>query len=208
MNSAFEPVMSALFAQLKTAAAITFSATATAGSAILTAVSPTAGMFAGLPVFGPGCVENAVIAQVDTSTITLSDPLTQSSPGASFITGFQTTGRRVQHWTQVAAQPALFLRRIGVQDEAQEPYTVTTLNCEAWIYCNAGQDPDTAPDSALTCLEQMVRACLMPGIADDEGRFTLGGLVYWCRVEGHSDISPGDQAGQAIARIPIRVTLP
>ena len=105
-------------------------------------------------------------------------------------------------------QPALFLRRVGTHDEGQDPFTITTLECEAWIYCNAGKDPDIVPDSQLTYLEQVIRAALQPGPADYDGRFTLGGLVYWCRVEGKGDIFPGDQGPQSIAVIPIRITLP
>jgi len=118
---------------------------------------------------------------------------------------FVTTGRRVKHWTQVAEQPAFFLRRTGTFDHFNGSMPIVTMECEGWIYCNAGQDPDTAPDEALTLLEAALRDSFAP---DDAMRFTLGGLVYWCRIEGKSDISPGDQGPQAIARIPIRITLP
>lgn len=121
------------------------------------------------------------------------------------IPDFKTAGRRVKHWTQVADQPALFLRRIGTSDHYNGNLPITTMECEAWIYCNAGQDPDVAPDEALTLLEKEVRASMAP---DDQMRFTIGGLAHWCRIEGRSDISPGDQGPQAIARIPIRITLP
>jgi hypothetical protein len=209
MNTNFEPVMAALFARLVAAATITFTATGTAASATLTAVSSTAGLFAGLPVFGPGVVAGCTLASVGSNTVTLSDPVSTGGAGEIFSTGFLTTGRRVIHWTQVAEQPALFLRRTGVHDEDQgDGLIMTTLDCEVWIYCNAGQNPDVAPDSVLTGLEQLIRTALQPGPADDEGRYTLAGLAYWCRIEGKSDISPGDQGPQAIARIPVRITLP
>lgn len=126
------------------------------------------------------------------------------------VPGFVTTGRRAIHWNQVAAQPAFFLRRTGVTDEVHHDnfYPITTLECEGWIYCNAGQDPDVAPDSVLTTLEQMLRDSFTPDGDYGDPRFTLGGLVHWCRIEGRSDISSGDQGPQAIARIPIRVTIP
>src|ERR1019366_3543005 len=105
--------------------------------------------------------------------------------------------------------PALFLRRIGVTDENRDgDYLTTTLECELWIYCNAGQDPDAAPDSDLTGLEQLVRDSFAPDTFDGGERFTLGGLVYWCRIEGRTDSLPGDQGSQAIAKIPVRITLP
>lgn len=122
---------------------------------------------------------------------------------------FVTTGRRLKHWSQVSEQPALFLRRTGTVYESQNLFTIRTMICEVWIYCNAGQDPDAAADETLTDLEAKVLAKLEPdALDDDEARFTLGGLVYWCRPEGRSDMAPGDQGGQAIARIPILITLP
>lgn len=121
------------------------------------------------------------------------------------VPSFVSTGRRVIHWTQCPNQPALFLRRTGMFDHHTGSMPIITMECELWIYCNAGEDLDAVPDAALTGLETEVRACLAP---DDQNRFTIGGLVYWCRIEGKSDISPGDQGPQAIARIPVRITLP
>lgn len=213
MNTNFEPVMEALFATLVGAATIGFTAQAQAGNATLLAPSTIAGLFPGLPVFGVGTAQGTTIAAVaaDGSSITLSDAMTTDTVNGDtgFITGFNQTGRRVKHWNdKTLQQPALFLRRVGVTDEDQEPFTVTTLHCEAWIYCDAGQDPDIAPDSVLTCLEQMIRTALQPGPTDGDGRFTLGGLVYWCRIQGHSPVSPGDQGPQAKTVIPILITLP
>jgi len=210
MNDNFEPAMAALFALLQSAIVLTFNATATANVTTLTGVSNFTNLFAGLAVFGPGIDQGTVIQALDeeAGTLTLSDPPTLAGTAVAFTTGFQTTGRRMQHWTQVSAQPALFLRRVGVIDEGAEPFTITTLECEAWVYCNAGKDPDVAPDSALTILEQLIRQALAPTLGDEDGRCTLGGLVYWARIEGKGEISPGDQDGQALAVIPIRITLP
>lgn len=120
-------------------------------------------------------------------------------------TGFQTTGRRVQHWTQVSAQPALYLRHVASTDTYTGQLATTLLECEVWIYSNKGQNPDFAPDIDLTTLVAQVRAAFAP---DEDGRFTLNHTVHWCRIEGRSDYSPGDQGPQAIARIPVRVSLP
>ena len=210
MNLNFEPVMAALLSHLQAACVLPFTADAAADSAVLTNVSVFAGLFAGLPVFGPGAPRGATIAALDANarTVTLSAAVSATAAGGAFTAGFQTTGRRVKHWTQVAAQPALFLRRIGSTDEADDPFVITTLDAEAWIYCDAGKDPDTAPDIGLTALEQLVRASFTPDADPGSPRFTLGGLVYWCRFEGRADVSPGDQGDQALARLPIRITLP
>ena len=140
-----------------------------------------------------------MIADIEAVMIALLDHVRDKVPD------FVTTGRRVKHWTQTPAQPAFFLRRTGMIDRYNGSMPITTLDCEAWIYCNAGTSQDIAPDEALTVLEKALRDCFAP---DDQMRFTLAGLVYWCRIEGKSDISPGDQGSQAIARIPIRITLP
>ena len=207
MNRNFKPVMDALLAHLQAAVEFSFTATSVANNPTITSVSSFTGLFAGLPVFGPGMAKGVVINSLDSvaGTITLSQAMTASGTAQSFTTGFLTTGRRVQHWNQVSDQPALFLRRTGVLDQYNGPLSVTILECEAWIYCNSGQNPEISPDDQLSCLEQLVRTSLW---LDGGRRETLGGLVEWCRIEGKSDVSPGDQGPQAIARIPIRVRLP
>jgi len=123
--------------------------------------------------------------------------------------GFVTTSRRVIHWTQCNDQPALFLRRVGVMDEVDHDsgLPMTTIECEVWIYCDAGADPNVAADATLTTLEWAIRSAFVPDGDPGDTLCTLGGAVYWARVEGHSDISAGDQGPQAIARIPVHVTL-
>jgi hypothetical protein len=170
-------------------------------------MSSFADLFAGLPVFGPGVVRGATIQALDAlaGTITLSDPVGAAGTAVSFATGFLTTGRRVKPWSQVKAQPALYLRRIGTTDDYSGHLPICTLECEVWIYSQAGQDPDATPDTALSNLDNLVRQAFAP---DDDGRFTLGRTVYWCRIEGRGDYSPGDLGGQGISRIPVRITLP
>lgn len=207
--SRFEPIMAALFAQLVASATVSFSANGTEGAAVLSGVADLTDLFAGLPVFGPGVPEGATIADLDVigQTVTLSDALTIDAPAGAFTTGFLTTGRRLKSWTQVTAQPALFLRRIGSDDHYSGEMQIQTLNCEIWIYSNAGADPAAIPDGALSNLDDLVRTAFAPDVYGDFDRCTLGGVAYWARIEGHSDYSPGDQGGQGISRIPVRVTL-
>jgi hypothetical protein len=205
----FEPVMAALFAQLVASATFTFTADATATSAVLANVSSFTGLFAGLPVFGEGVEALAVIQSLDAAahTVTLSAPLGASGTAVAFTTGFLTTGRRVEHWSKVTEQPALFLRRIGSDDVYSGQMPITDLDCEVWIYSKAGEDPDAIPDEALSNLDWMIRAAFAPDVRGDFVRNTIGGRVYWARVQGRSDYSPGDQGGQGISRIPVRITL-
>jgi hypothetical protein len=210
MNTNFEPAMSALFTRLVAAATVTFTANATAAGATLTDVSDLAGLFPGLPVFGPGVVKGATVLSLDPEalTVTLSAPVGAAAAEATFTTGFLTTGRRVKPWSQVTEQPALFLRRMGTEDVVDETYTITTLLAEIWIYSKAGEDPDAVPDVALSNLDQMVRASLAPDGDYGDPRCTLGGVAYWARIEGRSDYAPGDISSQGISRIPVRITLP
>jgi hypothetical protein len=212
VNIDFETPLEALLTHWRSTAILPFTANATAGSAVLTNVSSFSGLFTGLPVVGPGVVKGATIASFDAlaGTVTLSDPVGAAATAGAFSAGFQTLGRRLQHWQKVTAQPALFLRRIGATDEDanQGGFIITTLECQAWIYCDAGKNPDLAPDTGLTALERLLRQTVAPDDPGGDPRFTIGGQVYWCRVEGRTDSSSGDQAGQAIARIPLRITLP
>lgn len=206
-----EPIMQAAFEHLRAAATVAFTASGTADDTELSGLASTDGLFAGLPVFGPGVAPGAMIESVDSdaATITLTAPLIEAVEDGEFVTGFLTASRRVTHWQKTPNQPAFFLRRIGMTDEPNDLFTIRTLECEMWIYCNAGSDEGIAPDEVLTGLETMLRRSLEPDWSDDDGaRFTLGGLVYWCRIEGRADISPGDHDSQAIARIPLRITVP
>jgi hypothetical protein len=124
-------------------------------------------------------------------------------------TTFATTSRRLKHWSQVSEFPALFLRRTGTLYDADMTFIRTTLVTEAWVYSDTGSDPDGTPDSGLTAIEKALLDQLVPDVDDEEGtRFTLGGLVYWCRPEGRSDMAPGDQGNVAILRLPILITVP
>ena len=217
----FEVVTEALFNQLVGAVAITFTAAAMAGSATLLAPTSVANLLVGLGIFGTGVDEGTTIIAIDPggASITLSGPMNADTVNGdtTFTTGFLTTGRRVKHSNDVPDQPALFLRRVGVTDQDEDPFTVTTLHFEAWIYSNAGADSDIAPDTILTGLEQLVRTSLLPNLYDEDGaRQTLATAlaalgydpIYRCRIQGHSPVNPGDQGPQAKTVIPILVTLP
>lgn len=123
--------------------------------------------------------------------------------------GFRSWSPRLKYWGQVADQPAGFVRRIGTADEFSGEMPVTTLDCEVWIYARTDdEDPDGVPDAELCRLDKQVRDALAAGPTDDDMRQTLGGLVYWCRIEGSGDYTPDDQSGQGISKIPVRITLP
>lgn len=201
-----ETIMTALLNTLVASVQTNFSANTTRGDPALYQPSTTTGLFIGLPVFGNGIPQGAVIASL--SPLTVSQPATANGSDVAFTTGFLTFGRRLKYARDVSEQPALFLRDADEDLEYQNIILQEqTIRAEIWIYSNAGQNPDIAPVIALNNLLDAVQSALAP---DDPstGRFTLGGLVHWCRMEGKVDKEPGDISGQAIAAADVLITVP
>ena len=205
-RSSRESIMTALLNALSASVQTSFTADTTSGSATLANVSTTTGLFIGLPVFGVGIPHGSAIQSL--SPMMLTQPATATAAGVSMTTGFLTISRRFKPWTEVTAQPALFLR------DADEDMTYQniilqhqTMKAEVWIYSRAGDNPDIAPATALNNLLDAVQAAFTPDDAM-QYRFTLGGLVEWCRIEGKIQKSPGDLDGQAIAVADVVITVP
>lgn len=201
-----EAVMSALFNVLIESVQTDFTADTTAGNVVLTSPSTSVGLFVGLPVFGGSIPRGSVITAL--SPLTLSLPPTIDATAVPMTTGFLTTGRRVLRWSDVSSQPALFLR--GADEELEYPQTILqmqTIDGEIWIYSNSGQNPNAVPETALNNLMDAIQAAFAPD-APGTGRFTIGNLVHWCRLEGRIEKDPGDTSGQAIAVMPVRITVP
>lgn len=205
-----EQAQKALMDHIDATCRLSFEGDIVKGDVVVRNVTSFAGLLENLLVIGQGIAENSLITAIDegAGTITLSLPALADGTQSSLQSGFLTTGRRVKHWSEVPEQPAFFLRRTSMDDSADGLFVATTIECEAWIYCAAGQDPDLPPDQALTALEQLVRNSMSPDADYGDPRFTIGGLVYFCRIEGQGDVAPGDQSGQAITRLPIRIMMP
>jgi hypothetical protein len=201
-----EVVLTALFNALIASVQTAFTADTATSSVTLANASTTTGLFVGLPVFGAGIPRGAVIATLAPLTLTL--PATATATGVAMTTGFLTFGRRFRHWTDVTAQPALFLRD---GDEELEYHNIIlqrqTIQAEIWIYSRAGDNPDLAPATALNNLLDAVQSAFAPD-SPSIGRFTLGGLVEWCRLSGSIMKSPGDLDGQAIALADVEIIVP
>jgi hypothetical protein len=201
-----EAVMTALFNVLLASVKTSFTADTTANNVTLANPSTTQGLFLGLPVFGGSIPRGAVITNL--SPLEISQPPTANGAAVPMTTGFLTTGRRVIPWNQVTSQPALFLR--GAEEDLEYTETilqVQTIDAEIWMYSNAGQNPNAVPETALNNLMDAVQSAFAPDYAGT-GRFTIGRLVHWCRIEGRVIKDPGDTSGQAIALIPVRITVP
>jgi len=200
--------MAALFAALSNALQTSFTANTSANSVTLASPSSLAGLYVGLPVVGGSVPEGATIATLSPA-LTLSLPALATATGVALLSGVMTFGRRVVPWSEVAAQPALFLRD-GAFEELEYLQGILqrqTLRAEIWLYSDAGTNPDAVPASAINALLDAVQSVLAP---DDpqSGRYTIGGLVEWCRMEGRVDKDPGDISGQAMAVADVLITVP
>jgi hypothetical protein len=202
-----ETIMTALFDTLVASVRTSFTADTLATSTTLGSPSSLAGLFMGLPVVGIGIPRGAVIATLDPA-LTLSLPATADGTAVAFTTGFLTFSRRFKFWTEVSAQPALFLR--GGDEDLQYRNIVLqeqTMKAEVWIYSKAGANPDLAPEIALNNLLDAVQSAFAP---DNRmtNTFTLGGLVNWCRMAGRIEKIPGDLDDQAIAVAEVEIIVP
>jgi hypothetical protein len=204
-----EPIMVALLNLFTTAIASTFIGTTSYNSPIVTAIASTVGLFVGMPTDSAKTPADATILSIDSATqVTLSDAATAAGTGVVFTTGFRTTGRRLKMWTQTPEQPALFLRNVG---DEYPPRTTRMLpkvamEAEAWVYSNAGSDPDAVPAVTLNWLLDAIEKALKPAPGFEAQ--TLGGLVAHCWIEGKIEMHPGDLDGQAIAVVPISILVP
>jgi hypothetical protein len=120
---------------------------------------------------------------------------------------FETVGRRLIPWTEVAAQPALFIRQVSDRLEHNGMLLpALTMSLELWIYCHEG-DPKASAATKLNDLVDSVEDALKP---DDITKrlFTIGGLVQMCWIDGEIEYDPGDLDNQAIAKIPVKIIVP
>ena len=129
--------------------------------------------------------------------------VTWGSPPA----GFAYSARRVKHWDDLAAQPALCQAEQGedVVEVTGRP-SITTLTANWLIYHDAGKDPDATPASHTNQILDAVQALFPNG--DPDQVQTLGGLVHHCFISGRVFKDPGDLDGQALIIVPIKILIP
>ncbi len=123
-----------------------------------------------------------------------------------------TTSRRLKLWGDVPAdqQPAAFL----VEHEEEDAYRnlgVLRRRLQARVFCYSRTDDLSSIGG--TDLNVILEAFEKVGFAmysgePSHGMNTLGGLVYWVRVEGRVFKDPGDLDGQALLIVPLSVEMP
>src|SRR5579863_8684135 len=121
---------------------------------------------------------------------------------------FATIGRRLRHWSDVAAveQPALFMvQKSETAHRTRGLPPKWTLTVDLFVYVHAPDDV-SPPTPALNPLLDAIEAGLAPiGAADTQ---TLGGLVDHAWIAGKIETDEGVLGGQAVAIIPIEVFVP
>lgn len=108
------------------------------------------------------------------------------------------------------ARPACFLFEGG-----QETYSWTEsaipkriVEVRLFIYLNA-KDPSIAGSTLLnSVMDALDTTFALSGGDIANGRNTLGGTVYNCRIEGKTSKDPGDLDGDALLIVPVKLTLP
>lgn len=202
-----ETIMNAYLAALVAALSTSLNADTQVGSYQLANVNVTAGsLFLGLPIVGKGIPPTSIVTNL--SPLTMSLPATANGSQVGLATGIRTSGRRVLPWDEVKEQPALFVRDADEDaDYTQGQWQQLTVSAEVWIYSNLGENPAIAPITGLNNLLDALQATMAP---DDpqQYRYTMGGLVFWCRISGRILKDPGDLDGQAIAKIPVEIIVP
>jgi hypothetical protein len=133
--------------------------------------------------------------------------MTFSSPinGAS---AWVTTSNRLKLFADVAAdqQPAAYLVTHREVDEYRGLGLLRRrLELGVWCYCRS--DSQAGGPLLDTMMESFEAAF---NVADDPSHNTntLGGLVYWCRIEGRVFKDPGDLDNQTLLIVPIVVEMP
>lgn len=119
---------------------------------------------------------------------------------------FKDCKRRLEWWDKVGSFPALFLRLTGVEyDWTGNGLQKRTLEAEIWFYDEVGES--TVPSERMVTLQTEIQCALAPDDADN-GEFTLGGTVEWCRIEGKADLDSGDMDKYIKGIVPLRILLP
>lgn len=126
---------------------------------------------------------------------------------------FKTVSRRVKLFHDVdkaAMQPACYQAE---HDEDQQPNTSTpgkVILSASWIIYFASSDLQPGAVTQNRILRGVRRALRSlptdPGYSDR--RNTLGGLVYYARIEGKIFKDPGDIDDQGMLIVPIKILVP
>jgi hypothetical protein len=146
--------------------------------------------------------------QVAQALLTLVQGMTFASP-INGQSAWVTTSRRLKLWGSVnpAEQPAAFVVAHNEMDEYRGLGLLRIrLHYSVWCYSRT-DDQSTVGDVDLNTMLASFET-LFPVTQDSTGSNTLGGLVYWSRIEGRVFKDPGDIDGQTLLIVPIVIEMP
>ena len=145
--------------------------------------------------------------QVMTAILTLIQGMTFSEPINGAMT-WNTVSNRLRLWSDVDAsqQPAAFLVTHREMDEYRGLGLLRRrLDLGIWCYTRSDTDPGGPQlDVLMEAFEAVFNVADNPSTNCN----TLGGLVYWCRIEGRVFKDPGDLDSQTLLQVPLVVEMP
>lgn len=145
--------------------------------------------------------------QVMEKVLALVQGMTFSTPinGAST---WNTVSNRLRLWGDVATdqQPAAFLVTHKEMDEYRG-LGLYRRRLDLGVWCYSRSDSSPGAPQLDTIMEAFEKAFNVADNPSDNCN-TLGGLVYWCRIEGKTFKDPGDLDNQTLLIVPISVEMP
>lgn len=128
---------------------------------------------------------------------------------------FKEMSRRVKLFNEAKNQPAAFQAEHdeNIAQVTNMPYK-QVWNASWIIYQNTGNDPKAVPaienNLIIDACFEVLKPRIEPGVSWDPGnpRYTLGGLVYKCYINGEVFKDPGDIDNQGMIVIPITMLIP
>ena len=146
--------------------------------------------------------------QVMTAILNLVQGMTFAAP-INGATTWNTISDRLRLWGDVPTdqQPAAFLVTHRETDDYRGLGLLRRrLDLGIWCYCRSDSDP--GGPMLDTMMEAFEGAFI--GHIDDPSRNlnTLGGLVYFCHLEGRVFKDPGDIDSQTLLIVPLVVEMP
>jgi hypothetical protein len=136
--------------------------------------------------------------------------VTFQSPIGGLTTWASAPSLKLRLWADVAAdqQPAAFLVTHRELDEYRGLGLLRRrLDLGIWCYSRSDNSiGQTDLDSMMAGFEEQFGADAVDDYSTNQ--LTLGGLVYWCRIEGKVFKDPGDIDGQTLLIVPLSVEWP
>ena len=145
--------------------------------------------------------------QVMTKILSVVQGMTFGTPINGHL-AWVTVSNRLRLWGDVAPdqQPAAFLVTHREQDEYRG-LGLYRRRLELGVWCYSRSDSASGGPDLDTMMEAFEAAFNVPDSPSTNSN-TLGGLVYWCRIEGKTFKDPGDLDNQTLLVVPLVVEMP